>query len=238
MHTEALSQAAMNHSKLTGTSGPLHFQIIPAGSIRCNCVLVWHERTRDAVIVDPTDDARPCIAFSRRLGLRVHHILLTHGHFEHCADAQRAATELGCPASIHTDDIGLFFDIPEHARSFGQTISPRELRPLTLADNQVFESIPGFPITVLHVPGHSEGSVAFHVPAAEWLCAGDTFFQGGIARSDLPGGNPGKLVESVARLDALPDNTLVIPGHGPITSVGQEKQSRAQSTTPRIEPTL
>jgi glyoxylase-like metal-dependent hydrolase (beta-lactamase superfamily II) len=229
----------MNHSKLTDTSGALCFQIIPAGSIRCNAVVFWHEQSRDAVIVDPTDDARPAIAFSRRLELRVRQILLTHGHFEHCADAERAATELACPAFLHADDHPLFFDIPSHALSFGQTISPRTLTPLPIADNQVIQALPEYPIMVLHVPGHSQGSVAFYVPAAGWVCVGDTLFQGGIARADLPGGDASKLTDSVERrLFALPDHTLVIPGHGPITSVGDEKRTRATQTAPRIEPTL
>jgi len=228
----------MNHSKLTASSGTVSFQIIPAGSIRCNTVVLWHERSLDSVIVDPSDDARPAIAFARRLGLRVHHLLLTHGHFEHCADAERAAAEFCCPASLHPADHPLFFDLPAHARSFGHAISPRTLTPLELVDNQVFDVLPGCPIVVLHVPGHSEGSVAFFLPAVEWVCTGDTLFHNGTPRTDLPGGDASKLMDSVEhRLYSLAEETLVIPGHGPMTSIRDAKREQAGRSETRIAPT-
>jgi glyoxylase-like metal-dependent hydrolase (beta-lactamase superfamily II) len=229
----------MNHSKLTGTSKELTFQIIPSGSIRCNAVVLWHGRSRDAVIVDATDDARPVISFCKRLELRVRQVLLTHGHFEHAADAERTVQEFGCTVSLHRDDHAIFFDIPRLALSFGQTISPRKLTPAPLVDNQTIAALPDFPIMVLHVPGHSEGSVAFYLPEAHWLLTGDTLFHGGIGRTDFPGGNATQLVASIeSRIYTLPEQTQVIPGHGPITTVGDEKRRGLNLAEPHIEPTL
>jgi len=229
----------MNHRTLTGASSALRFQIMPAGSIRCNAVVIWHEQSRDAVIVDPTDDARPVIAFSKRLGLKVHYVLLTHGHFDHSADAERACVVFSCPGALHSDDHPIYFDIPRLALAYGQTISPRTQTLARLNDNQTIEALPDFPIVVLHVPGHSEGSVAFHLPNAQWLLGGDTLFHGGVGRTDLPGGDTHKLIESVQqRLYRLPEQTQVIPGHGTITTIGHERSNNPQAKATRIEPTL
>jgi glyoxylase-like metal-dependent hydrolase (beta-lactamase superfamily II) len=229
----------MNHSRLTGSCAELRFQIIPSGSIRCNTVVLWHEDSRAAVIVDASDDSRPAIAFCKRLDLRVHAVLLTHGHFEHAADAERAAHEFRCAVCLHSDDHALFFDIPRLALSFGQTISPRKLTPEPLHDRQIINAFPGYPIQVLHVPGHSEGSVAFYVSEAQWVLTGDTLFHGGVGRSDFPGGNADKLVASIENcLYSLPEQTQVIPGHGPITTIGDEKRRGVNLAEPHIEPTL
>lgn len=229
----------MNHRSLTGACGALRFQIMPAGSIRCNAVVLWHEETRDAVIVDPTDDARPVITFSKRLGLNVHHVLLTHGHFDHAADAERACVEFACPGSLHSDDHPIYFDIPRLALAYGQTISARTHALGWLNDNQTIETLPDFRIVVVHVPGHTSGSVAFYVPDAQWLLAGDTLFHGGVGRTDLPGGDVLKLIESVQlRLYRLPEQTQVIPGHGTITTIGHERSNNPHANATRIEPSL
>jgi hydroxyacylglutathione hydrolase len=229
----------MNHRTLTGACGALRFQIMPFGSIRCNAVVLWHEESRDAVIVDPTDDARPVIAFSKRLGLNVHHVLLTHGHFDHAADAERACVEFSCPVSLHPDDHPIYFDIPRLALAFGQTISARTHDLDRLNDNQLLAALPDFPIVVMHVPGHSLGSVAFYLPDAHWLLAGDTLFHSGVGRTDLPGGDIHKLIESVQqRLYPLPESTQVIPGHGTITTIGHERSNNPHANATRIEPSL
>jgi len=120
-------------------SGPLRFQILPSGIISCNAVVLWHEQTRDAVLIDPTDDAKGVIAFARERKLSVHHVLLTHGHFDHAADAERAMTEFSCPASMHDNDLSLYRDIPIHAPQFGLHVSPRTLPIGRIADEQVIE---------------------------------------------------------------------------------------------------
>jgi len=229
----------MNDSRLSGSSGEFRFQVIPTGSIRCNAVVLWHEATRDAVIVDPTDDARAVIDFSKRQGLRVHRILLTHAHFDHAADAERAMTEFACPALLHTDDVSLYYDIPNHAPLFGLSVSKRTLALSEVKDNQTIEDLPDYSIDVMHVPGHSAGSVAYYVPKAKLALVGDTLFNGGVGRTDLPGGSSSKLTTSIqTRLYTLPEATLVIPGHGPTTSIGQEKLDNPFVRAARVEPTV
>jgi hydroxyacylglutathione hydrolase len=228
----------MNDNPLAGSSGDLRFQIIPSGSISCNAVVLWQERTHDAVIIDPTDDARAVIDFSRRLELRVRLILLTHGHFDHAADAERAMTEFACPALLHSDDFALYFDIPNHAPLFGLQVSKRTLTLSQVNDRQIIEALPDYPIEVRHVPGHSAGSVAYCVLKSQVAFVGDTLFHGGVGRTDLPGGSTPKLVESIqTRLYDLSDGTLVVPGHGPTTTIGQEKRSNPFVRGARIETT-
>ncbi len=230
---------AMNDNRSTGSSGALRFQIIPSGSISCNAIVLWHEHTHDAVIVDPSDNAKAVIDFSVRLGLQVHQILLTHGHFDHAADAERAMKEFACPASLHADDFPLYFDIPHHAPLFGLNVSARTLALSQVTDNQTIEALPDCPIEVLHLPGHSEGSVAYYLAKAQWALVGDTLFNGGVGRTDLPGGNTRKLIASIqTRLYSLPEYTLAIPGHGPTTTIGHEKRNNPYVCAARIETTL
>jgi hydroxyacylglutathione hydrolase len=215
----------MNDDSLSAISGPLRFQIIPSGIISCNAVVLWHEQTRDAVLIDPTDDAGSVIEFARERELVVHHVLLTHGHFDHAADAERAMTEFTCPASLHDEDLWTYRDIPNHAPIFGIQVSPRTLVLARVADGQVFECLPGYPIEVRHTPGHSAGSVSFCVAGAAWAFVGDTLFNESVGRTDLPGGSSKSITASIrTRLYSLPDETLVIPGHGPTTSIGHEKR--------------
>jgi glyoxylase-like metal-dependent hydrolase (beta-lactamase superfamily II) len=229
----------MHDNRSSGSCGEFRFQVIPAGSISCNAGVLWHELTRDAVIVDPTDDARPAIEFARRQGLCVHQILLTHAHFDHAADAERAMNEFACPALLHADDFALYFDIPNHAPLFGLNVSKRSLELSQVKDNQIIEDLPDYPIEAIHVPGHSAGSVAFFVPRACVAFVGDTLFNGGVGRTDLPGGSSIKLATSIqTRLYGLPDGTLVIPGHGPTTTIGQEKRNNPFVRAARVESTV
>ncbi len=229
----------MNDERLAGSFGDYQYKIIPSGSIACNAVVLWHERTLDAVVVDPTDDARPVIDFSKGHGLHVHQILLTHAHFDHAADAERAMTEFACPALLHADDLSLYFDIPNHAPLFGLNVSKRTLALTQVKDRQTLAVLPDCPIEVLHVPGHSAGSVAYYVPTGQLAFVGDTLFHGGVGRTDLPGGSTRKLVESIqTRLYALPEATFVIPGHGPTTTIGQEKRNNPHVRAARVERTM
>lgn len=192
----------------------------------CNASVIWHEQSRDAVVVDPTDDARRVIEFVKSHGLTTRQILLTHAHFDHVADTDRAINELGCQAWLHADDLPLYADVPWQGAIFGFKLAPTRLPVSEVKHGQVFDVFAECPIRVLHVPGHSPGSVAYHLATPGWAFAGDTLFYGGVGRTDLPGGSAQKLVTSIQeQLYRLPDETIVIAGHGPTTTVGREKQS-------------
>jgi glyoxylase-like metal-dependent hydrolase (beta-lactamase superfamily II) len=201
------------------------YHVIASGSLQCNAVVLWDDRSHQAIVIDPTDDARPVLAWLERHHVRVEAILLTHAHFDHAADAERAMTTLGKKAKLHTLDHGLYHRIPEQAEIFGSKISARHLPIDTLADADEFMLGPSTTIRVLHTPGHTEGSVAFYVPTGPWVISGDTLFCGSIGRTDLPGGSFQALRESIVnKLYRLPDETIVVPGHGPTTTIGHEKR--------------
>lgn len=215
----------MSDNSLAGSSGSLRFQIIPSGCISCNAVALWNDDSGDALVIDPTDDATAVIAFVTDKGLAVRQILLTHAHFDHAADAERAMAAFECPASLHADDLPLYLEIPFHAPNFGLSFPPRT-KPLSqVRDRQTITALSGCAVEVLHVPGHSPGSVSYYVAEAGWAFVGDTLFNGSVGRTDLPGGSTKKLVASIQnRLYALPNDTLAISGHGPTTTIGREKQ--------------
>jgi hydroxyacylglutathione hydrolase len=209
-----------------GSSGPLRFQVLPSGRICCNASVLWHEVSRDAVVIDPTDDARTVVEFVKRNGLRVRQILLTHAHFDHAADTDRAINELECPAWLHPDDLPLYSEIPWQGAMFGFKLEPASLPVSELKHGQQFDPFPDHSIRVLHVPGHSPGSVAFYLATPRWAFVGDTLFNGGVGRTDLPGGSSQQLVTSIqTQLYVLPDDTLAVPGHGPSTTIGDEKRT-------------
>jgi hydroxyacylglutathione hydrolase len=227
----------MSEICLTGSCASIRYQIIPSGCISCNAAVLWDEGTRDAIIIDPTDDATTVIGFSRDLGLRVRQVLLTHAHFDHAADAERAMTEFGCPGSLHADDLPLYLEIPFHASHFGLQVPPRTLALTQVRDRQSIDVLPNCELEVLHVPGHSAGSVAYYAPKAGWAFVGDTLFHSGVGRTDLPGGSTRKLIASIqSRLYALANDTIVICGHGPTTTIGREKRFNPYVRVDSVEP--
>jgi glyoxylase-like metal-dependent hydrolase (beta-lactamase superfamily II) len=204
-----------------------HFAVMAAGGIQCNSVVLWDDETNHAIIIDPTDDARPSLAFVEKKQLKVQEILITHGHFDHCADTETAMKATGKTAKLHPRDHYLYHQGPEHARIFGCHVSSSCQTPLeSLAEGDVFSLSPNITLQTLYVPGHSPGSVAFFVPQGPWLFSGDVLFAGSIGRTDLPGGNFNELRDSIQnKLYQLPHDCVVVPGHGPKTTIGHEKKS-------------
>jgi glyoxylase-like metal-dependent hydrolase (beta-lactamase superfamily II) len=208
----------------------------PAGSFAANCYLVAPAPGEECVIIDPGQDAEPGIEdLLAKYRLKPIAVLLTHGHIDHMWSVAPVCGAKGIPAYIHPDDRALLSD-PAKGLSlmakqqflggitFGE---PDDLKEL--ADGEVV-TMAGLDFTVGHVPGHTEGSVTFGTePAAEatvgTLFTGDLLFAGSIGRTDLPGGDHAKMLGSLARTLTLPDATLVLPGHGPQTTIGAERAS-------------
>lgn len=215
----------MNEIGPSGCSGPLHFQVIASGCMSCNASVVWNEETRDAIVIDPTDQATSIIEFVSKQKLQARRILLTHAHFDHAADTDRAIRELGCGAVLHPDDLPLYQEIPWQASLFGLKLPAQHATPLPIQDQETIELFPDYPISVLHVPGHSAGSVTYYIAKTGWAFVGDTLFFGGVGRTDLPGGSSKQLISSIReRLYVLPDPTVAVPGHGSTTTIGREKR--------------
>jgi hydroxyacylglutathione hydrolase len=205
----------------------------PAGSFQTNCWLVASGPGSEALVVDPGQDALPGIAeLCARHRLKPVAALLTHGHLDHMWTVAPLAGAHGIPAFVHPGDRHLLADplaglAPETRAAFGwlHLQEPDDVREL--ADGQVLE-LAGLRVTVDHTPGHTAGHVTFRLPAATSepprLLAGDLVFAGSIGRTDLPGGSMREMLASLrARFLALPDETVVLPGHGPETTVGRER---------------
>ena len=208
----------------------------PAGSFAANCYLVAPAPGEECVIVDPGQDAEPGIEeLLDRYRLKPIAVLLTHGHIDHMWSVAPVCGAKGIPAYIHPDDRDLLTD-PAKGISLlakqqflgGMTFSePDDVREL--ADGEAI-GLAGLEFTVGHTPGHTPGSVTFGLPArdsgdAPALFSGDLLFAGSIGRTDLAGGDDAQMLRSLARTLTLPDATIVLPGHGPGTTIGTERAS-------------
>jgi glyoxylase-like metal-dependent hydrolase (beta-lactamase superfamily II) len=205
----------------------------PAGAFAANCYIVAPAPGEECVIIDPGQDAERGIEeLLARYRLKPVAVLLTHGHIDHVWSVGPVCGAKGIPAWIHPADRGLLADPASGlALNMGQELfggitftEPDDVRELT--DGAALE-LAGVQLTVGHVPGHTPGSVTFRGGADDLdaLFSGDLLFAGSIGRTDLPGGDHAAMLKSLARTLTLPDETVVLPGHGPQTTVGAERRT-------------
>lgn len=203
----------------------------PVGALGCNCSIVADPATRDAVVIDPGDDAPRVLDVVKAEGLTVRAILHTHAHLDHVMATARVRAETGAPALLHPGDRPLWDHVEAQAamlRQAGVPVGP--VAPLGDVDRPLADgdAVPfgGLSIEVLHTPGHTPGSVCFRFEEGDpLLFAGDTLFRGSVGRTDLWGGDTAALLSSIrSRVLTLPDETRVIPGHGPDTTIARERR--------------
>ena len=200
----------------------------PAGSFAANCYVVAPGPGEEGVIIDPGQDSMPGIEeIVAEHRLRPVAVLATHGHIDHIWSVAPVCGARNIPAYIHPADRALLSDparglsVAAGQQLFGGLTFAEPDDVLDLADQMTLE-IAGVSLLVSHAPGHTQGSVTFGL--AETLFTGDLLFAGSIGRSDLPGGDYGAILDSLARVCLpLPDETVVLPGHGPETSIGAER---------------
>ena len=200
-------------------------ETFPVGQLQCNCTILGDETSKEAIVVDPGYDIPRILAALNKHELTVRQIVITHAHIDHIASAFALKQITGAPILYSKADLPLVAMIATQAGWFDlevPTVKPPDHSP---ADLETI-SVRGIDATVLHTPGHTEGSLCLHIPAANLLLAGDTLFAGSIGRTDLPGGNLHQILTSIQdRLLPLPDTTLVVPGHGPTTTIARERTS-------------
>jgi glyoxylase-like metal-dependent hydrolase (beta-lactamase superfamily II) len=200
---------------------PLKIETIVNGPFQENCYLVWDDATREGIFIDPGDEPGRLLQTARFLSVEVKAIYNTHGHIDHAGAVAAMVKELKVPFALHGDDEFLLESIPGQARMFG--LPPMEIPAIdvVLADGDTV-SVGGHEGTVIHTPGHTPGGVCFHF--GEAIFVGDTLFAGSIGRSDLPGGSHRQLIESIkTRLLILGDSVRAYSGHGPVTTIGEER---------------
>jgi hydroxyacylglutathione hydrolase len=198
-------------------------EIFPVGPLQCNCSVIGDEKTREAMVVDPGDDIERVLAIVQRHGLTVKQIVITHGHIDHIGGAMKLKAATGAPILMNEGDLEQIPMLEIQAAWIGVAPPPATKVDSLLKDAAKLR-VGGLEATAIHTPGHTEGSSCLYFPAEKKLIAGDTLFAGSIGRTDLPGGSFEKIIDSLrSRLLALPDDTLVIPGHGPATTIGEER---------------
>jgi len=196
---------------------------LPVGLIQTNCYVVGCPESKEGAVIDPGGHPERIMAEVDRLGLTIKYVLNTHAHFDH-TDANGAIVQAtGATLALHPQDRALLA-AAGGAALFGLQARPGPLPSLDLHDGDELP-VGNLRFRVLHTPGHTPGHVCFYEPQEGVLFDGDLLFYRGVGRTDLPGGSWQQLLDSIQRvLFALPDETVVYPGHGPLTTVGDEKQ--------------
>lgn len=206
----------------------------PAGFLACNCYVLAERAGADAVIVDPGQRAMgPLREILDEHRLTPAAVLLTHGHIDHIWSAQQVSDTYGCPTYIHPEDR---FMLADPIKGFGPRLGQLLLSTMFKEPKQLIElgrdgdkiGVGGTTVTVDHTPGHTRGSVVFRVidGPQQVVLSGDTLFAGSVGRTDLPGGSGRDLLGSIVdKLLTLDDDTVVLPGHGPRTTIGAERRT-------------
>lgn len=199
-------------------------KVVTVGDMYTNCALIGNTDTKELIIIDPGTDAPSIKKAVHESGMKVVGILLTHGHFDHIHAANELRNFYSTKIYAGEDEVEMLAD-PSLNLSDQFWSSYSIVPDILLKDEEMFE-LGGMYITVFKTPGHTSGSVSYFFPLWKLLFAGDTLFMESVGRTDLPTGNPKALLESIIdKLFQLPEDTTVIPGHGPGTSLGYERRN-------------
>jgi hydroxyacylglutathione hydrolase len=200
-------------------------ETFPVGQLQCNCTILGDEETREAIVIDPGDDAQEILKRLAKHGLTAKQAVCTHTHIDHVGAIQDMQERLGTPAAIHKADLFLFDKLDVQAQWIGMPVPKRGLIDRFVQDGDAV-ACQGVEIGVIHTPGHTPGSTTFHLPGDRHiLFTGDTLFMQSIGRTDLWGGSYPEIIRSIEKkLLTFDDETLVIAGHGRPTTIGHERR--------------
>jgi hydroxyacylglutathione hydrolase len=198
------------------------FSVPPLG---CNCSIIGDPVTKQAIVVDPGGAPERILHEVHQLGLTVRYIFHTHAHFDHFLAAGEMKKATGATLCLHQDDLDLWQNLDVQCRMFGVPYVAVPMPDYWLKDEEKL-LVGQVSVVAIHTPGHTPGSMSFHVPDDQLVLAGDTLFRGSIGRTDLWGGDFDTIERSIReRLYTLADETTVVTGHGPETEIGAEKES-------------
>jgi glyoxylase-like metal-dependent hydrolase (beta-lactamase superfamily II) len=197
----------------------------PVGLLQCNCTILADETSHEAIVVDPGADLPRITALLAEHALTVKRIVVTHAHIDHISGALELKRLTGAPILYNQRDLPLVALMSEQAAWLG-VATPEVAPPDHDLRHGETVAIDGLSASVIATPGHTQGSLCLYLPQHALLVAGDTLFAGSVGRTDLPGGDQRTLLRSIhQRLLTLPDETLVIPGHGASTTIAEERES-------------
>ena len=200
----------------------MNVHLIETGAFAANCYLIWADPAK-TFVVDPGADAEAIAAALAKRGLTPCGYLLTHGHLDHLSAIAALVDRHPAPVYLSRDDAGWAFTPLNGIPPYVSVLKPPTGLDTDLHDGRVIEAAP-LQARVVQTPGHTPGCVCFAFDAEKLLVSGDTLFQGSIGRTDLPGGSPRRIRESLAKLMRFDDDYGVLPGHGPATRIGDERR--------------
>ena len=199
-------------------------ETFPVGPLACNCTIMGDEEAGEAIVVDPGDEVARIHRRLTELGLKLKQILVTHAHIDHVGGALKLKRLTGAPILLNENDLPLLKMMEVQAGWLG-VATPETAPPDAPLTDGLVVGLDRYPAEVLHTPGHTQGSVCLLFAPLKMVVAGDTLFAGSIGRTDLPGGNFDQIIDSIhSRLLPLPDETKVLTGHGPATTIGEERR--------------
>ncbi len=199
-------------------------EILPVGTLQCNCSIFGDEQSHEAIVIDPGDNIDRIQSILLKHSLKVKAIVITHAHIDHIGGAAKLKAATGAPVYMNQNDQELYDHLDVQAGWLGTAtpekttidVDGREGDSLTLGKAE---------FQILETPGHTQGSISIWIPSENKLVAGDTLFRDSIGRTDLPGGDGQQILRSIhSKLMPLPEDAIVIPGHGPSTTIGREKE--------------
>jgi hydroxyacylglutathione hydrolase len=200
-------------------------KIFPVGPLQCNCSILGDEKTHEAMVIDPGDQIEGILEILRQEKLTLKQIVITHAHIDHVGGAMKLKAATGAPILMNQNDYALLKMLDVQATWVGMKPPGAVQIDESVSQGRVLK-IGEISSQVIDTPGHTEGSICVYLPTEKKLIAGDTLFAGSIGRTDLPGGSMEKIVRSLhTQVLALPDETEVTPGHGPNTTIGEERET-------------
>jgi glyoxylase-like metal-dependent hydrolase (beta-lactamase superfamily II) len=199
-------------------------EILPVGMLACNCSIIGDEETREGIVIDPGDDVEEILHILERHGLRLTTIVITHAHIDHIGGAQKLKQATGAVVYMSERDNTLYEHLDIQAAWLGVPTPERAQIDMPAREGDRLRVGPAS-LVVLNTPGHTPGSISLWIPEEKKLIAGDTLFREGIGRTDLPGGDSREILRSISdKFLPLPEETVVVPGHGELTTLGHEKE--------------
>ncbi|MEO8361074.1 MAG: MBL fold metallo-hydrolase [Vicinamibacteria bacterium] len=202
-------------------------ETFPVGPLQCNCTILGDPETGEAIVIDPGDEAPKVLKRLAAHGLKPKAILITHTHLDHVGGNHEVKEATGAKVMLHEQDLFLYDHLGMQAQMIGLATPTRAAVDDHIHQGDVIAfGNKGDTVEVIHTPGHTPGSCSFFVASQNLLLAGDTLFSGSVGRTDLWGGNFDQEIKSIKdRLLPLPDQTRVVAGHGPDTTIIAERES-------------